>query len=92
MNEHQKMKIKFRKRENQSQAEGSSEKEQRQERQREKKAKWRKDREIGKNMEGPKRIEMTFCMGFSSWETPEKAESVRRIFLLRKVFCDMRCV
>lgn len=72
------------------------EREQRQERQREKKGKVEKRQRNRRKHGAPRRawarIEMPFCMGFSSWGTPEKAESVRGISLLRKLFCDMRCV
>lgn len=70
---------------------GSSEKENKGKRDKGKrKAKWRKGRKIGENIEGPRRawarMEMPFCLGFSSWETPEIGESVWEDSLPRSYF------
>lgn len=53
MNEHQKMKIKFRKSKEIKVKQKGPQREQRQERQEKKGQSGEKDREIGKNMEGP---------------------------------------
>lgn len=70
------------------------EREQRQERQREKKGKVEKRqgnrRKHGRPQRAWARMEKLFCMGFSSWETPEIRDRVWKESLPRKLFCDMK--